>query len=182
MHEGQIRIEAMSGADAARRGLVPQIDAIFFGAAARQYPPGPERDAFRERWLGRFLDKDEDPLLLALTPAGEVAGYLVGTLENAAQTPRFQDMPHFREVFAAACQDYPAHLHINLAPQFRGRGIGSGLVGQFAQIVRTAGLPGLHVTTGQGMRNVGFYLANDFCQIAAWPRETGVMLFLGRRV
>jgi GNAT superfamily N-acetyltransferase len=177
----EIRIERLTGAEASARGLIPQVDAIFFGAAARTYPPGPERDAFRERWLGRFLLAPEDPLLLAISPTGDVAGYLVGTLENASESPRFRDMPHFREEFSAACREYPAHLHINLAPQFRGRGLGARLVQSFSDIVGAAGLPGLHVTTGQGMRNVGFYLDNGFSQIAAWKREAGVMLFLGRR-
>lgn len=179
---GGIRIERLSGVQATARGLVPGIDDIFFGSAARAYPPGDERAAFRERWLGRFLSTPGDPLLLALTPSGAVAGYLVGTLENAAESPRFHDMPHFREVFAAPCREYPAHLHINLAPQYRSQGIGARLVDAFADIVRGAGLPGLHVTTGQGMRNAGFYLANGFAEIAAWNRGGGVMLFLGRKV
>lgn len=177
----QIRIERLDGATAARRGLIPEIETIFYVSAARTYPEGPERDAFRERWLGRFLSAPLDPLLLALSADGVVAGYLVGTLENAAESKRFRDMPHFREHFSAACQEYPAHLHINLAPQFRGHGIGGRLVDAFAGIVRNAGLPGLHVTTGEGLRNVGFYLSNGFREIAAWKREPGTMLFLGRR-
>lgn len=178
----EIRIERLNGALASARGLMPEIDAIFFGAAARTYPQGPERDAFRERWLGRFLTASDDPLLLAFGASGEVAGYLVGTLVNAAESPRFLDMPHFRDEFSRACREYPAHLHINLAPRFRGQGIGARLVGDFVDIVRSAGLPGVHVTTGRGMRNVGFYLANGFSEIAAWTRDPGVMLFLGRRV
>jgi len=175
-----VKIERMSGAEALRRGLVPAIDAIFFDTAARTYEQGPERDAFRERWLGRFLDHPPDPLLVASTATGEVAGYLVGTLENAAESPRFHDMAHFRTEFRAQCARFPAHLHINLAAPFRGRGIGARLVADFAAIVSAAGLPGLHVTTGRGMRNVGFYLANGFQEVGAWQREAGAMLFLGR--
>lgn len=180
--DGGIDIETLTGAQAAQRGLIPAIDEIFFGAAARTYPAGPEREAFRERWLGRFLANPHDPLVLALAGTGRVAGYLVGTLENAADSPRFQDMAHFRERFSEACRQFPAHLHINLAPPFRGRGIGPLLVDRFAGIVRAAGLPGLHVTTGRDMRNVGFYLRNGFQEVAAWEREAGTMLFLGRPV
>lgn len=177
----RILIERLDGETAATRGLIPEIEAIFYGAAARVYPQGPERDAFRERWLGRFLSNRDDPLLLALSGAGEVVGYLVGTLENAAESARFRDMPHFHQQFSSACREFPAHLHINLAPQFRGRGIGGRLIDGFAEIVRNARLPGLHVTTGQGMRNVGFYLNNGFHEIAVWKREPGTMIFLGRR-
>lgn len=180
--DDELRIERLTGAQAADRCLLDGIDTIFFETAARTYPEGPEREAFRERWLGRFLSEPDDPLLIALSASGEVAGYLVGTLENAAVSPRFHDMPYFRERFVRACRDYPAHLHINLAPQFRSRGLGARLLDGFADIVRQAGLPGFHVTTGQGMRNVGFYLANGFREIDAWEREAGTMLFLGRRV
>lgn len=175
----RVVIERMSGRDARAQGLDAQIDAIFFGAAARTYPEGPERIAFREKWLGRFLDCDSDVLLLARAEDERVAGYLVGTLENAADSVRFADMPHFREHFAAACAAFPAHLHINLAPEFRSQGIGGRLIDTFAGIVRTAGLPGLHVTTGRGMRNVGFYLDRGFREIGALERNGGAMLFLG---
>ncbi len=175
-------IERLSGRDAHRRGLEPQIDAIFFATAARIYPEGPERTAFREKWLGRFLDCERDVLLLALAEDGRVAGYLIGTLENAAESLRFADMPHFREHFAVTCAAFPAHLHINLAPEFRSQGIGGRLIDTFAGIVRVAGLPGLHVTTGRGMRNVGFYLGRGFREIAALERDGGAMLFLGLKV
>lgn len=175
----QVRIERLSGREAAARGYLPQIDAIFFGAAAKVYEPGPERDAFREKWLGRFLACETDVLLLALAPDGSVAGYLVGTLENAALSARFSDMAHFREQFAEACAAYPAHLHINIAPHHRGRGLGAELVMAFRRIVTEAGLPGLHVTTGKGMRNVAFYLKCGFREIAALQRNGGAMLFLG---
>lgn len=181
MHKAVV-IEQTTGADAQSRGLIPAIEAIFFGAAARSYAPGPEREAFRARWLGRFLDCPRDPLLLAIAPDGRIAGYLVGTFDDAARSERFLDMPHFREHFAGACARFPAHLHINLAPEFRNLGIGSRLVDSFVDLVRAVGLPGLHVTTGDGMRNIRFYLANGFAEVGRWPRADGPMVFLGRPV
>lgn len=171
----------MNGAEAARRGVVAGIERIFFATAARVYPDGPEREAFREKWLGRFLDCERDVLLVARDGPDRVAGYLVGTLDNAATSPRFLDMPHFREHFSAQCAEFPAHLHINLDEDYRGAGIGSEMIATFGRCVREAGLPGLHVTTGQGMRNVSFYRRNGFIEIAALQRNGGTMLFLGRR-
>ncbi len=177
-----IRIEVMSGPEALRRGLVPGIDAIFFATALRVYPPGPERDAFRERWLGRFLEAENDVVVVALDAGDRVVGYLAGTLENAAESRRFADMPHFKEHFATSCAQYPAHLHINLAESHRNRGLGARMIEAFVACVRNAGLPGLHVTTGRGMRNVGFYLQCGFREIAALERNGGAMVFLGRKV
>lgn len=178
MQDG-VRIERMTGSDAEARGYRPAIDAIFFGSAVRRYAPGRERDAFREKWLGRFLDCPSDILLLAFTAEGRVAGYLVGTLENAASSPRFLDMPHFREHFAEACAAFPAHLHINVAPDSRSAGVGARLIEEFRAIVAKAGLPGLHVTTGRGMRNVGFYRRCGFREVASLERNGADMVFLG---
>ena len=98
--------------------LLAQVEAIFWETSARTFPPGPERDAFRERWLGRYLQGGSDVVLLALAGADTVAGYLVGALEDPAGQPRFADMSYFRTDFAALTQRFPAHLHINLAADF----------------------------------------------------------------
>ena len=59
-------------------GLASQVDAIFFEASGRTGFASPEeRAAFRERWLGRYLEGGSDVVLLAQDQAGAVAGYLV---------------------------------------------------------------------------------------------------------
>lgn len=40
--------------------------------------------------------------------------------------------------------DYPAHLHINLRPEFRGYGIGRALLEQWLRCARQAGIRGVH--------------------------------------
>ena len=133
-------------------GLCPrrlaQVEAIFFEASRRTIAPGPEREAFRERWLGRYLLGGSDVVLLALEGSDRVAGYLVGALENPAEQPRFADIGYLRTDFAELCRRFPAHLHINLAPAFRGRGIGARLIETFAVRAATADATGVHVVTG----------------------------------
>jgi GNAT superfamily N-acetyltransferase len=159
-----------------------QIEAIFFEASARAYQPGPERDAFRERWLGRYLGGGTDVLLLATDAGDRVAGYLVGALENPAESPRFADISYFRDHFADLTRQFPAHLHINLAPPCRSRGIGARLVEAFAAHAASAGVPGMHVVTGKGMRNVGFYRRCGFAERASASWNGREIVFLGRRL
>ncbi|HEX2336087.1 MAG TPA: hypothetical protein VHI72_06400 [Hyphomicrobiaceae bacterium] len=90
MQEGAIEITKVEAGDLASPVLA-QIDDIFFAAASRTYQPGPERDAFRERWLGRYLQGGSDALFLA-KQGHTVAGYLVGAVENPALQERFADM------------------------------------------------------------------------------------------
>ena len=175
----QIGIVTLSSREL-RPHLLAQVDAIFFEASIRKLEPGPERDAFRERWLGRYVRGGTDVVLLALAGDETVAGYLVGALENPALQDRFADIAYFRSDFADLCRQFPAHLHINLAPAFRNRGLGARLIEAFADAARRAGAPGMHVVTGRGMRNVRFYRRCGFVERGSAMRDGGAAVFLGR--
>jgi GNAT superfamily N-acetyltransferase len=172
-------VEAELQHDPAR--LLAGVDEIFFAAAAQHFDDAATRAAFRDLWLGDYLRFDRACAWLALSPSGDVAGYLVGSFDNPATTSRFASLTYFQD-FAAACADAPAHLHINLAPAFRSRGIGKQLIGAFAAQVRAAGLGGLHVVTGAAARNVRFYLQAGFISLARSSRGGRERVFLARRV
>jgi GNAT superfamily N-acetyltransferase len=161
------------------RAWCDQVETIFFQASGRSFAPGPERDAFRQRWLGRYLEHAGDIVLLALV-AETVAGYLVGSLDNPAEQDRFLDLDYYRTHFAVPCRRFPAHLHINLAPAFRSRGIGAALIETFATQAAAAGAAGVHVVTGKGMRNVGFYERCGFVAIDSAPWNGREVIFLGK--
>jgi GNAT superfamily N-acetyltransferase len=160
--------------------LLSQIDAIFLQTSAKPPPPGPEQQAFRERWLGRYLRGSTDVLLLALAGEDTVAGYLVGALEDPALQARFADIGYFRSDFAHLTQLFPAHLHINLDQRFRGQGIGARLIETFAATARRAGKPGIHAVTGRGMRNVRFYERCGFLERGSALSNGREIVFLGR--
>ncbi|MBX9590277.1 MAG: GNAT family N-acetyltransferase [Hyphomonadaceae bacterium] len=157
-----------------------QIDAIFFEASGRTFASGADRDAFRERWLGRYLHGGTDVVVLALDAAQAVAGYLVGALEDPSRQPRFADIPYFSGAFGDLCPRYPAHLHINIAPAFRSRGVGADLIAAFAARACGAGAPGMHVVTGRNARNIRFYTRCGFVQLREAVWNTGEIVFLGR--
>ena len=158
-----------------------QVENIFFEASGRSFEPGPEREAFLQRWLGRYLEHAGDRVLLAL--AGEtVSGYLVGSLDNPAEQQRFFDLDYYRTHFADACRRFPAHLHINLAAAFRSRGIGAALIETFAAQAAAAGAAGVHVVTGKGMRNVRFYERCGFAAVGSAPWNGREVLFLARNL
>ncbi len=160
--------------------LAAQVEGIFWQTSRRTFPAGPERDAFRERWLGRYMEAGSDVVLLALAADGTVAGYLVGALANPAEQERFADIGYFRGAFAALMPRYPAHLHINLAEPFRNRGIGARLIAGFAERAAKAGVRGMHVVTGKAMRNVRFYERCGFVERAAAPWNGTTIVLLGK--
>jgi ribosomal protein S18 acetylase RimI-like enzyme len=163
-------------------GAVPGIDAIFFQSSNTQnFADAAARAAFRQRWLGRYLEHDPEWAYVALTPENDVAGYLVASLDDPAVTSRFSDVPYFT-VFKELTQRFPAHLHINLAPKFRGVGIGSQLIARFVADAKSAGTHGVHVVTSRGARNIEFYAKNGFSEKGATGKGAREVVFLAREL
>ncbi len=158
------------------------LDSIFFEASSvREFASDDVRSVFRERWLGSYLSLNKPEAFLALTPSGEVAGYVVGDLEDPSRSSRYADMGYFR-VLAPWTASYPAHLHMNVALQHRSMGLGARLIEAFAAHAARAGCPGVHVVTGGGMRNVGFYRRNGFVEVADAPWNGRTVVMLARRL
>lgn len=163
-----------------KAALMEQIDAIFFeSSGTKTFSSEEHRKTFRERWLGRYLTDEPAWAYLAIDADGAVAGYLVGSITDPATTGPFDDIGAF-ENFAELTRTHPAHLHINLAPQFRNRGIGGLLIEAFATDAARAGAGGVHVITGAASRNVGFYKRNGFEELATGKIREHDVVMLGR--
>jgi GNAT superfamily N-acetyltransferase len=178
--EADVRILSYQAvvADVAARA---SIDAIFFGASGTQsFASDAEREAFRTRWLGRFLTGEDARHAFVAVGGGKVIGYLVGALDDPAVSGRFADVDYFRD-FAHLTPTYPAHLHINLASEARSQGIGARLIEAFATHARSAGAPGVHVVTSAASRNVRFYAACGFAEVGRLDTAKPIV-FLGRRL
>lgn len=164
--------------------LQGSLDAIFFEAShTKSFESAGMRDAFRKRWLGRYLEARPD-LAHILFADGRcapdtLAGYVIGAHEDPALTKRYDDIGYFH-LLADVTRRYPAHLHINLRNDMRGKGLGSALVACFAADVARAGLPGVHIVTGAGLRNVGFYVRNGFTFEHRFAWKSKDLVFLGR--
>ena len=155
-----VRIEPLG--DDATEVTIGVLERIFFEASGRaSFPSTAARAEFHERWLGRYLVHDRAHAFVARTDDGHIAGYLIGSLDDPATTDRFDDISYFADV-ADLTARHPAHLHINLDPAWRSQGIGGQLVEAFAQHATRRGARGMHLVTGAGARNLGFYRQNGF--------------------
>ncbi|HRD75301.1 MAG TPA: GNAT family N-acetyltransferase [Hyphomicrobiaceae bacterium] len=171
----EVRIARLVEIDGWER-LIRGIEAIFFAASGRTFSDDAERAAFRERWLGRYLQHDVSLTHVALT-GDAVAGYIVGSHDDPAKAARFADLAFFG-CFASLTAAYPGQLHINLDARYRSRGIGGRLIEAFMADARGHGVPGVHVVTGAASRNVTFYERSSFepsC-CAAWNGRRLLML------
>ena len=159
---------------------IAEIDAIFFGASAtRSFPSEAARQAFRERWLGRYLTLFPHDALIALDNDGMALGYLVGARHDPATDGRFADIGYFAEL-ADVTPLYPAHLHINLAEADRSGGIGTRLVATFCTHLLADGVPGVHVVTGAHSRNRSFYDRLGFTLVRELDWNGTAIVMLGK--
>jgi GNAT superfamily N-acetyltransferase len=159
--------------------LVAGIDDIFFASSnTTSFASDVDRQVFRDRWLGRYLEHDAATVLVALQDEN-VVGYLAGCLVDPASVARFRDIAYFATFKDLTCR-FPAHLHVNIAPAFRGEGLGRALVERFCNNAQAAGCPGAHVVTSKGARNVGFYTRNGFLEQSSSGDGDRAIVFLGR--
>ncbi len=136
--------------------VMPQIEAIFFDSAAtKNFASEAERAAYRDLWLGRYIRHCPQQFLVASDPGGDVVGYLAGALfSNKEPLPG----PDYYDAFPAALIDaYPAHLHVNVRHDHRGRNVGSTLIDAFRAICRAHDVSGLHAVTAAGSRAAAFF-------------------------
>lgn len=165
-----------------REKLGSEIDEIFFEASSVQsFADAAAREAFRWRWLGRYLVEEPEHAFVALTEEGNVVGYLVGSLRDPAARPKFSELSYFRD-FANLTAEYPAHLHVNVARAWRSAGVGAHLVAAFAAHADRHGAVGMHIVTGVGLRNVRFYERLGFAAVGEAPYKGGRVVMLGARL
>lgn len=171
-----VRIAPLPGGPAA----FAAIDRIFFVSSATQgFASEAEREVFRERWLGRYITHFPAGCFVALDSGGRVLGYVCGATRDPARDPLFADIGYFKQL-AADTARFPAHLHINLAPDARNRGIGGRLIEAFCAHARAAGAPGVHVVTSVASQNRSFYARTGFSAIIETDWNGHQIVLLGR--
>lgn len=118
---------------------------------------------FRAEWLPGVADRWPAPQGEPATPGEVMAGLL--------HAPERMVVP--------ALAGYPAHLHIDLLPDFQGRGLGRVLMNTFLAALAGRGVPAVHLgmlTANTGAR--AFYDRLGFHEIAV--PDAGVLTYLGR--
>jgi len=164
------------------RSLLPRVEEIFFTSSAIQkFTDEARRERFKVRWLGRYLEHYLESFFVARNTGDAVVGYLAGCLEDPARNPLFADLGYY-QAFGPLCASYPAHLHINVAADIRNLGVGAALIAAFAAQVSQRRLPGLHLVTNEGARNIRFYERNGFRLLATTRWNDAPVVFMGREL
>jgi ribosomal protein S18 acetylase RimI-like enzyme len=118
---------------------------------------------FRERWLPLVRDRHPAPAGEAVTRDEQMAALL--------HRPERMLVPEVA--------DYPAHLHIDLLPEYQGRGYGRALAFTLFDALDKAGSPRVHLsmlTVNTPAR--AFYDRIGFRELAV--KDAGAVTYLGR--
>jgi GNAT superfamily N-acetyltransferase len=140
--------------------LISQIQSIFFESSSRSdFASQEERDQFRFKYLDLYL-RNPELVWIAWNTKREVLGYILGAEKTTKE--HYQLHPYLLQFQMLIDSDYPAHLHINLATQARGLGIGSLILNKLEMQLRDRKIPGVHLITSKNARNISFYQKNHY--------------------
>jgi ribosomal protein S18 acetylase RimI-like enzyme len=169
-----------------------------------------DRDTFADLVTNYYLDREPESVIVA-EQRGAIVGYLTGCVDSrrargaAAQEIRRLlrhgvlvkpgvalffwrsafDIVRDREPLDDALRDprWPAHLHINLLPVGRGRGLGQRLMHTWLERLRAANVPGVHLgTLAENHNAIGFFEASGFTRHGSPLRVPGLRTHDGRRM
>jgi ribosomal protein S18 acetylase RimI-like enzyme len=119
--------------------------------------------AYRERWIPRLADRYPVPPDPPVTPDDEMLA-----LHYYPERLLWPGLPQ-----------YPAHLHIDLLPDFQGKGHGRALMDTFCTAMTDAGPVGVHVSVvRENIRAFGFYDRLGFTRLEV--DDPGAVVYLGR--
>ncbi|MDB2447332.1 GNAT family N-acetyltransferase [bacterium] len=169
------------------------IDDIFFESSAKKtFKDQAERDSFKYKYLGYYLEHHPELFLVcydenqwkAAGPSNELLGYICGSPDTLKDTELVELNPYL-EIFKTEYESYPAHLHINCHARARGKGIGSRLISSFESSLKNfevngISVKGLHLITSPEARNVGFYERNGYTDKHVKSLSGNDLLLMGK--
>ncbi len=156
------------------------LSEIFFATSARkEFSSLAEKECFQHRWLDRYFYRYRSVCFYARDPDRRPIGYVVGCPVDPRLVPCFSDVPYF-QAFTDLLDRYPAHLHVNVASNRQGEGIGRALVARAVEACRVEGASGVNVVTAADALNIGFYGKCGLADVARRQVANRTLLMLGR--
>lgn len=137
------------------------VNDIFFSTSSiKIFENSEAKERFFQKYLGIYQLKHPDHFICA-SEDEKILGYICGAVNSKSERELYISLLHFK-VFEDFYEKYPAHLHINISPEFSGKGLGSKLIKKYEEHLIDLGIIGVHLITNPTSRNVHFYQKNDY--------------------
>lgn len=166
--------------DLVARKYSKSLEEIFFISSSKQNFSSPlERQQFFNKWTDYYLKINKEDVYLDIEN-DRLRAYLMGCRDSLQAKAFYKDLMPSYLVFEDLFKIYPAHLHINAHPDFRGQGAGAGLIEHYCQILKRLNLPGVHIVTSPKSKNVAFYQRAGFTFTETRLFNSYELFFMGR--
>lgn len=164
-----------------RSARLAEMKEIFFLSAAELNRNADEitRERFWQRWTSYYIRNCADEVIFAIENRRAI-GYLTGCHDSRAASATLCSSIKSYPLFEDHFDSYPAHLHMNVHPSARGKGIGAALIENYARRLKVNDVRGVHIVTVPGQRNVEFYLRHGFRAIEERAFNGQALVFMAR--
>lgn len=159
-----------------------QLEEIFFlSAVKKDFASENEKKAFLDKWTGIYFKNFSNSIFLYIAN-DKVVSYLTAAYDSASLLEHFALSIPYYALFKDLFEDFPAHLHINTHPDYRGKNIGSILLGELKTDLVLHSVGGVHLVTSPSSANVKFYTRNGFDHQVERPFNGKPLLFMGQKL
>jgi GNAT superfamily N-acetyltransferase len=159
---------------------IKDLQDIFFLTAKVPLKNEEDRKNLFQRYAEPYIQHWPDYVFFACDEqSGRTMGYLIGCADDKQAHEVLSPLQKSYELFADLHKKYPAHLHINIHPDFQGHGVGTFLIQEFIIELKKLGCRGVHILTAPEERNVGFYFKNKFKFRTQRELNNKSVLFMG---
>ena len=154
---------------------------------------GPSQDGERinnfvlNTYCDYYLEKEPYNCFVAVDDNDKAIGYVICTenydryykcfLKEYVPRLKFDIILRFRARYSSIPQrkhkdEYPAHLHIDVLPEYQRQGVGHMLVDALCAHLKTKGVKGVMLTTGKdNVKGRGFYKKYGFDEIEIYKDD-----------
>lgn len=134
-----------------------------------------------------YIEQEPSNCFVAVDVNDQVVGYIL-CAENAekwrsvfqSEYIERETAEQIRKFLEGSCasplqyaKEYPAHLHIDILPQYQRMGLGTRLMDVLVSHLKNKGVPGLMLSvSSDNEKGIGFYTKYGFSVLATQPAET----------
>lgn len=160
--------------------VINQIEVIFWQTASPQsFDDKEKQELFKYRYLVHYIENYPGHCYVILSQKDEVFGYLCGDGARSSYH-QLKQLHAYYYLFEQYFSTYPAHFHINIAPNYQLKGLGAQLVAHYCEVLTLERCPGVHLITAQSARNVSFYQKLHFKSVQVKGYLNSNLLLLGK--
>lgn len=153
---------------------------IFFLTAKKDLKSEADREALFNQYAAPYIENWPDDVFFACDlKTKRTMGYLIGCRNSKKAEDILGSRLGSYDVFADLYAKYPAHLHMNVHPDFQGHGVGSFLLQEYIIELKKYRVRGVHIVTAPSERNVDFYLKHKLRFQVERSYNNHPMLFMG---